>query len=588
MAARGLLALLLLLLPLADAAVSGDFDVKGEVLFTGSADGGVAWVGSLHDARLHHPPAFQPVQADGEAEVLTYRYAFYEWSRDSPVGYDKRGDLLSSDPQPLGAWHGPVRFGAAGSFPSLRLLPGSAVPAPLSGDFSLNASRDLRDLLRRDDAQPFEDSAVTYPPAGGVLGRHPLRADQPFSGTLVATDYLLEGPGGEVDTRWSTEEAPVPGMGRVFVLTTRVLVIHGTLAVHPALDPADWVNVVESVDARLDGDLFLPNAQGEGVVNGTPLPSGVHMLQAMGPMEAHADYRVQGSRWHLDGDPRFLAVNTFPVVGSRPGAVALVAGAGLLALALAAAAKALRALGHAVPGLSRAEPFGNETRVGILEFVTANPGVTVPVVAGRFQVGRATARHHLAVLERNQLVSCVRSGGATFYTLNHETFMFPVGGAGTPTAGEAFHQFVHPARQQVRQALEALGAASYPEMADFWRANGEAVLAPDLVSYHCHKLLDLGLLAREPDGKAVRWRLAHRLDEALRHQRQAFLKHGGLGRLLDALAEGPATVDQVARRLHARGHRMARTAIRGGLRLLAATGYVEDTAAGWKAMARPA
>jgi DNA-binding transcriptional ArsR family regulator len=264
-----------------------------------------------------------------------------------------------------------------------------------------------------------------------------------------------------------------------------------------------------------------------------------------------------------------------------------VAGAGLLALLLAAAAKALRALGYAVPGLSRAEPFGNATRVGILEFVTGNPGVTVPVVAGRFQVGRATARHHLAVLERSQLVSCVRSGGAAFYTLNHETFMFPVGGAGTPTAGEAFHHFLHPARQQVRQALEALGGASYPEMAEHWRRAGLEVLPPDVVSYHCHKLLDLGLLVREPQGKAVRWRLAHRLDEALRHQRQAFLKHGGLGRLLDALRDGPASVDQVARRLGARGHRMGRAAIRGGLRVLAATGYAEDSPAGWRSLAPP-
>lgn len=541
-------------------------EVRGDASFQGSGDGRFDWSGSVLDARLGHDLQSEPIVVDGKATLYVYSYIDAELEDSSPPGHSHVSRLVDTDEQDLGHVSGQVHFQAGSARSSVRLLPDGPVARSLDGAFALSSPRMIHaSLARVPDAHPPELRESYYPPMGGIASM-PKEAAVSFAGRLVVTGYSLGTSVGDIDTRWKDEGPTVPGLGHWVSRTTRVLVVEGQIQ---AQDTA-WQQTYQGLDASVEGDLFLENAEGTGRLNGTPLPAGVHLFQAMGRMNITAQYSESPARWTIEGHPRFVAVNAQPVLGERITLAVAAAGLGTLALLAAVAAKWGRALLAAVPGLNIARPFGNQRRTKLLSAIAAHPGLDQVSLAATAGMGRGTARHHLRILLKADILTERLVGRRRTYTLNRGTFDFQLP-ASKGTAGYAMALARHPQRARLLDALETLGTGDYELLA---KQLGQAGvhLRPNAASYHLGLLADAGLVTKHRVGRRILWKLAAPRDAIMEQHRSRFLQ-GARRALYECLRDEPQSIQELRSGASRKGVRLAAGALMHELETLANTGY---------------
>lgn len=569
--AWALLALVPCILPGAAASVQADLEVRGEATFAGDASGTWGWEGSLRDSRLGHPAQPEPLHAEGRCTLVESRFAMLRTSPGSPAGDMHPRRHLSTEHVDLGPCGGSLAFGTAGPAASLRLVPAATEPRPLEGSFAVAFPQDLHATLSRqgDDALPPGEGAWLYPRPGGLIRLQAPVPGGPFEGRVAATDYLLDVAGRTVDTRWRLEGPAVGGVGEAGVLTTRVLLVDGSF--HAQGLPADgWVHSAAWLSGALDGDLLLANAQGQGSMNGTPLPPGMHLFQAIGPLEVRAAFDGAAGNWTVAGQPTYLGVNAQPVAGSR--ALPVAVGVGVVAAALGALVAWARGLAPFIPGLNVAEPLGNRQRTALLALVATHPGAHEAELRSMAGVGRATVRHHLRILVRADLVTPRRSGNRLSYTLNDSSYDFAATAApASPSAGQAVALLRHPVRDAVAACLRD-GDLDSEAMRARLAERGLPLPAATL-AYHLGLMADAKLLGRRRSGRRTVWTALVQPAGLRATQRDRFLVLGGLAEVLKAVGPGCS-----ARDAH---ERLRRERWRGSLKdacakldLLAATGYL--------------
>lgn len=571
----------LLLVPWAQAAtLQADLQVSGDVVFQGEADLVGGWSGSIQDARLGPVEPFR-LLVSGEAVLRTYRYAVAERNGTSPAGHGHDDVLLDRTSEPLGRINGTIGANQHDGHASLRLLPEGTPDLALDRGFVVGIPRDLAKELQEDDPQPPDERDLSYPGVGGGL-TGPSIAATPFEGRVVISGWLVETPGGLIDTRWRVSGPTVPGMGGAWVQETAVLEVGpGRVQVLDAWS-ATWVTMVCSLAGDVDGDLVLHNARGVGELNGTSLPPGLQLLQVAGAMTISADYTKAASQWSIQGEPVFVAANAGTLWGERGAWIATAATAlGLAALLAALAGKGV----HAVSGLNLAEPLGNERRVRLLSLIAREPGLAQSALANRSATPRPVVRHHLRILLRAGLVTERRVANRKTYTLNDGSFEFALPPApgnratGMPTAPALAH-FQHPVRKAILETLMARGPCTGAEMRRIWQGQGGPSASRPLVSHHVRKLHGLGLLARSQQDKGTVWSLTFDPAAAVRHQKASFLALGGFKAISDALGRGPLTMDELRACMARAPQRTSRSALDRQLRVLEAVGLVEVDAGG--------
>ncbi|MFC7240654.1 winged helix-turn-helix transcriptional regulator [Saliphagus sp. GCM10025317] len=157
------------------------------------------------------------------------------------------------------------------------------------------------------------------------------------------------------------------------------------------------------------------------------------------------------------------------------------------------------------------DPLENDHRRTVFETITEEPGLYLSALSDRSGVALSTVRHHVRVLEDENLLTSVKVGGKRRY--------FPIeadgvdgmdGVGGTDGADhERYAILAEPARRRVLEELAALEHASNGRLA-------EALdLDPSTVSHHLTTLEEAGFVVRERDGRAVRNRLSEDARSAL-------------------------------------------------------------------------
>jgi predicted transcriptional regulator len=553
------------------ANVTADLEVRGFAVFQGDAYGLVGWTGSVRDSRLNHPPFQASLHAIGNATLLNYTLGAIDAPKDSPTGVVRQQATLARQGIQLGEVDGRVDFRSTGTHASIRLIPNVAEEVPITGSFTLNASRSIHEALFYDgDAQPYEEGAQFYPPFGGVLSNPGFTLPTAITGRIVVTDYEVMLAGRVIDLRWQTHTQGIPGIGYTKVIKTAVLVIEGKFSFDPGLDP-NWQHSLEWIDAELDGDLLLANAQGQGSVNGTPFPSGIHLFQAIGEMTATADYSQSASQWDLEGTPRFVAVNAQTWLGSRT-ADAIVA-TGLFLVILGALAKWWRSLVVLLPGLNLAKPLGNPQRTRLLATVAESPGIDQNQLAKTSGLARGTVRHHLRILLRAELLTERPMLGRQTYTLNDSSYEFPIGSVPVTTAAMGFAILRNPLRRAISEALTNLGDAESEAIRRHLAGQGIKVTR-DLAWYHLRIMEDAGIVLARRNGRHVTWALWMNVPEVMAQQKKRFLAIGRLERLLEAVPAETANMASIQEALNRSGSRQTSRDLVARLDLLAATGFI--------------
>jgi predicted transcriptional regulator len=572
---------LLVVIPVASAGpLQADLHVYGAVTFQGSGQAEFEWTGAVHDARLAHTGAADGLVVTGPATLLTYRFAFETTPTGGPVGYTRTLMPLSEESKPLGIIDGAVLVTETGDNASTRLLASAPVPVAISGSFSLEPSRDLHeDLFYAGDAQPYEPGKATYPPFGAPLVTHTPISLQPIQGFAILTDQLLQVAGQEVDTRWTEESQSVAGLGTVAVRTTRLVLIEGTISATQAFGSDEWVHIVRSMTGGLDGDLLLANAQGSGVLNGTALPDGIHLFQAIGPLEATASFEEQAGRWNINGSPSLVAVNA-RAVGDGGLAIAAVAAVGLTALVLAALAKWGKALIGLLPGLNIAEPLGHRGRVQILATVAENPGIDQSELTAQSRLARGTVRHHLKILRRADLITERRFGSRLTYTLNSGSYDFQAIPNRELTAGEGLAILRHPQRRQLFEALQQVGEADFEILRGRLASQGTE-LKRYAASYHFGLLMNAGIVGRRREGRRIIWRPTLNLPSVFAEQARRFLVTSGMDDILRAVSTNPQALPHLYDDARGHGWKGTKRDFLAKLDLLVAIGAIQKTESGY-------
>jgi len=218
-----------------------------------------------------------------------------------------------------------------------------------------------------------------------------------------------------------------------------------------------------------------------------------------------------------DGDQS--APRQLPVPESAAAATAFVAGLVAIARPPAVAqpgtASQLRALASSrlsagfedlwrflgVLGYSRyddSDPLDHDARAALYDAVRAQPGVYLSALSERADVNLSTARHHVRVLEDENLVASAKLRGKRRY--------YP----STTEDVELAAALSDPATAAVLEALADVGEAHVGLLAD------ELDRDPSTVSHHLQRLADDGLVERERRGRAVVSRLTDAVADALR------------------------------------------------------------------------
>jgi predicted transcriptional regulator len=143
------------------------------------------------------------------------------------------------------------------------------------------------------------------------------------------------------------------------------------------------------------------------------------------------------------------------------------------------------------------DPLEHEARSEVFEIVTATPGAYLSEVAERADLPLSTARHHVRVLEREDLLSGAKVRGKRRF--------YPAYTNGVELAAAMNDD----ATASVLDAIARLGAASVSDLAD------EIGRDPSTISHHLQRLEEDGIIVRERDGRAVMNKLAPEARTAL-------------------------------------------------------------------------
>ncbi|WP_439028608.1 winged helix-turn-helix transcriptional regulator [Haloarchaeobius sp. DT45] len=143
------------------------------------------------------------------------------------------------------------------------------------------------------------------------------------------------------------------------------------------------------------------------------------------------------------------------------------------------------------------DPLAHEDRATIHRVVTDAPGVYLSAISEASGVPLSTVRHHVRILEEENLVTSVKVEGRRRY--------FPV-----ETSDVELHVALStPSRAAILELLADGGAAGVGELA------AELDRDPSTLSHHLSRLEDAGLVERERDGRAVLNRLTPTAREGL-------------------------------------------------------------------------
>jgi DNA-binding MarR family transcriptional regulator len=131
------------------------------------------------------------------------------------------------------------------------------------------------------------------------------------------------------------------------------------------------------------------------------------------------------------------------------------------------------------------DPLEHEARDAMFAVVEESPGTYLSEIADRADLPLSTARHHIRVLEREDLVSGAKvRGKRRFYPAYTEGVELAAAMNDDSTAA-------------VIDALARIGAASVSDLAD------ELGKDPSTVTHHVQRLEEDGVIVRERDGRAV-------------------------------------------------------------------------------------
>jgi predicted transcriptional regulator len=143
------------------------------------------------------------------------------------------------------------------------------------------------------------------------------------------------------------------------------------------------------------------------------------------------------------------------------------------------------------------DPLEHDTRETLFEIVERSPGLHMSAVADAADTSLSTARHHLRVLDDEDLVTVAKVRGKRRYFPGHEA---------DPPLLAALSE---PATRRVLEAVAAVGPAPTGRVAD------ELETDTSTVSHHLGRLADDGLVERERDGRAKLNSLAPKAARAL-------------------------------------------------------------------------
>jgi DNA-binding MarR family transcriptional regulator len=131
------------------------------------------------------------------------------------------------------------------------------------------------------------------------------------------------------------------------------------------------------------------------------------------------------------------------------------------------------------------DPLEHDAREAMFEVVEESPGTYLSEIAERADIPLSTARHHIRVLEREDLVSGAKvRGKRRFYPAHTDGVELAAAMNDDSTAA-------------VIDALARLGAASVSDLAD------ELGKDPSTVTHHVQRLEEDEVVVRERDGRAV-------------------------------------------------------------------------------------
>jgi len=149
------------------------------------------------------------------------------------------------------------------------------------------------------------------------------------------------------------------------------------------------------------------------------------------------------------------------------------------------------------------DPLEHEDRATAFEAIDDSPGVYLTELSEQTGVTLSTLRHHVRVLEREDLIVAARvRGRRRFYPAYTEDVELAAAMNDEATAA-------------VVDALARLGAASVSELADAVDRDASTL------TYHLQRLEADGLVVRERDGRAIVNRLAPEARDALAPLRES-------------------------------------------------------------------
>lgn len=272
-----------------------------------------------------------------------------------------------------------------------------------------------------------------------------------------------------------------------------VLHLDGALALHEAhgaVDVEGQRHEARGGDVLLEGSLKLSFAAMSWSMRPGPEP----MPTPMPPYDSRP-YHEQDLQVQVEGDVRRIEVQG-PSGDSTVYQAAMVAGAagalGILAL-FAPAAKYGFSRVVALPlyaRLERQQLLDNGLRASLLEIIRREPGRSPAELAKQVPCSWSTLVYHLSVLEREGYVSKAREGRRWRF--------FPTG-------------------QQDHSQLPALALMNNPRAARLLEEvraqpgiaqhtlSARVALSPSTVHFHMRKLLEVGVVRAERDGRVVRY-----------------------------------------------------------------------------------
>lgn len=136
------------------------------------------------------------------------------------------------------------------------------------------------------------------------------------------------------------------------------------------------------------------------------------------------------------------------------------------------------------------DPLEHEGRAAVFETIEETPGIYLSAISEDTELSLSTLRHHLRVLEREQLITSGKvHGKRRFYPVDTEHIEL------TAALGEG-------ATENVIEALCHHGPATVSELAE------ELDRDPSTVTHHLQRLADDDIVCRKRSGRVVMNRLS--------------------------------------------------------------------------------